>query len=303
MTIRILQFGTTGQLARELLAQAKDFDVTITALSRAEADFADPAAVVAQLKAHPADLVVLAAAYTAVDLAESERELAFTVNAETPGAIAQAIGADGPALVQVSTDYVFQGDKGAAYLPTDATDPINTYGASKLAGEQAILAACPRALILRTSWVVSAHGKNFVKTMLRAAGEGRALKVVADQFGKPTAARDLARFILGQAQRLSAAKADDPVFGLHHFANDGETSWHGFAEGIFAIAYGDQAPSVALGATVDWPAPAKRPLRGALDTSDLQAAFGYSPRPWREAVAEIVSELQSEQKSEVGSAA
>ena len=171
MTVRILQFGTTGQLARELLAQAKDFDVAITALSRAEADFADPAAVVAQLKAHPADVVVLAAAYTAVDLAESERELAFKVNAATPAAIAEAIGADGPALVQVSTDYVFPGDKGAAYLPGDATDPINAYGASKLAGEQAILAACPRALILRTSWVVSAHGKNFVKTMLRAASE------------------------------------------------------------------------------------------------------------------------------------
>ena len=300
MTVRILQFGTTGQLARELLGQAADFDVEITALSRAEADFADPRAVVTQLKAHSADLVVLAAAYTAVDLAESERDLAFAVNAETPGAIAEAIGADGPALVQVSTDYVFQGDKGSPYLPTDATDPVNAYGASKLAGEQTILAACPRALILRTSWVVSAHGKNFVKTMLRVAGEGKPLKVVADQFGKPTAARDLARFILSQATRLADARAGDPVFGLHHFANTGETSWHGFAEGIFAMAYGDEAPSVARGATADWPAPAKRPLRGALDTADLQAAFGYTPRPWREAVAEIVSELQSQ---EMGSAA
>ncbi|MBS0363494.1 MAG: dTDP-4-dehydrorhamnose reductase [Proteobacteria bacterium] len=303
MTVRILQFGTTGQLARELLGQAKDFDVEITALSRAEADFADPAAVVAQLKAHPSDLVVLAAAYTAVDQAESERDLAFTVNAETPGRIAEAIGAEGPALVQVSTDYVFSGDKGAPYAPGDETAPANVYGASKRAGEQRILAACPRALILRTSWVVSAHGKNFVKTMLRAAGEGRPLKVVDDQFGRPTAARDLARFILGQAGRLAMAKAGDPVFGLHHFANAGEVTWKGFAEGVFALAYGAEAPSVAAGATADWPAPAKRPLRGTLDTADLQAAFGYAPRPWREAVAEIVSELKSLETSELGSAA
>jgi dTDP-4-dehydrorhamnose reductase len=303
MTVRILQFGTTGQLARELLAGAKDFDVEITALSRAEADFADPQAVVAQLKAHPADLVVLAAAYTAVDLAESERELAFAVNAETPGAIAEALGADGPPLVQVSTDYVFAGDKGAPYVETDATAPLNVYGASKLAAEQAILTACPRALILRTSWVVSSHGKNFVKTMLRAAGEGRALKVVDDQFGRPTAARDLARFILSQADRLAAAKAGDAVFGVHHFANAGEVTWKGFADGIFAIALGEKAPVVASGATADWPAPARRPVRGTLDTGKLERTFGVTLRSWREPVAEIVAELQPELKSNLGSAA
>ncbi|HEX4097979.1 MAG TPA: dTDP-4-dehydrorhamnose reductase, partial [Caulobacteraceae bacterium] len=295
--IRILQFGTTGQLARELLAQAKDFDVEITALSRAEADFADPQAVVAQLQARPADLVVLAAAYTAVDQAESERDLAFTVNAETPGAIARALGAGGPALVQVSTDYVFDGGKGAPYVETDAPAPLNVYGASKLAGERAILEVCPRAVILRTSWVVSSHGKNFVKTMLRAAGEGRALKVVDDQFGRPTAARDLARFILSQAERLAAAKAGDPVFGIHHFANAGEVTWKGFADGIFAVALGDKAPVVASGATADWPAPAKRPMRGTLDTGKLERTFGVTLRPWRDAVAEIVAELQSERSA------
>lgn len=297
MTVRILQFGATGQLARELLDQAKDFDVEITALGRADADFSEPQGVVAALSAHSPDLVVLAAAYTAVDLAESEPELAFAVNADTPGAIAEALGRDGPALVQISTDYVFSGDKGAPYVPGDATAPINIYGASKLEGERRILAACPRALVLRTSWVVSSHGKNFVKTMLRAAGEGRALKVVDDQFGRPTAARDLARFILSQADRLAAAKAGDPVFGLHHFANAGEVTWKGFAEGIFTLAYGADAPSVAPAATADWPAPAKRPLRGTLDTADLEATFGVTPRSWRDAVVEIVRELQSEQRS------
>jgi dTDP-4-dehydrorhamnose reductase len=299
MTIRILQFGTTGQLARELLAQAKDFDVEIAALSRAEADFADPAAVVAALKAAKADLVVLAAAYTAVDLAETERDLAFKVNAETPTAIARALGPDGPPLVQISTDYVFDGAKGAPYIESDPTAPLNVYGASKLAGEQAILAAHPRSLILRTSWVVSSHGKNFVKTMLRAAGEGRALKVVDDQFGRPTAAGDLARFILSQAQRLAAAPAGDPAFGVHHFANAGEVTWKGFADGIFDIALGKDAPAVAAGSAADWPAPAKRPERGTLDTTKLERTFGVSPRPWREPLAEIVAELQAEQRSAV----
>ena len=297
MTVRILQFGTSGQLARELLGQAKDFDVEITALSRADADFADPQAVVRRLGQGEYDLVVLAAAYTAVDLAESERDLAFTVNAETPGAIAKALNADGPALVQVSTDYVFAGDKGAPYVESDATAPLNVYGASKLEGERRILAASPRALILRTSWVVSSHGKNFVKTMLRAAGESRALKVVDDQFGRPTAARDLARFILSQAGRLAAAKAGDPVFGVHHFANAGEVTWKGFADGIFAAALGDKAPAVACGSAADWPAPAKRPVRGTLDTSQLERTFGVTLRPWREPVAEIVAELQSEARS------
>ena len=297
MTVRILQFGTTGQLARELLGQAKNFEVEITAVSRAEADFADPRAAVGRLVDGEHDLVVLAAAYTAVDLAETERDLAFAVNAETPGAIAEALGPDGPALVQVSTDYVFAGDKGAPYIESDATGPLNVYGASKLEGERRILAASPRTLILRTSWVVSSHGKNFVKTMLRAAGEGRALKVVDDQFGRPTAAKDLACFILSQAARLAAAKADDPVFGVHHFANTGEVTWKGFADGIFAAALGDKAPVVAAGSTADWPAPAKRPIRGTLDTGKLERTFGVTPRPWREAVAEIVAELQSEARS------
>ena len=297
MSVKILQFGVTGQLARELLGQAKDFDVEITALSRAEADFSDPRAVVRRLDGVKADLVVLAAAYTAVDLAESERDLAFTVNAETPAAIARAIGATGPALVQISTDFVFAGDKGAPYLESDPTAPLNVYGASKLAGEQAILAACPRALILRTSWVVSSHGKNFVKTMLRAAGEGRALKVVDDQFGRPTAARDLARFILGQAARLAAAPAGDPAFGLHHFANAGEVTWKGFADGIFDIALGGAAPVVAAGSAADWPSPARRPARGTLDTSKLERTFGVTLRPWREPLVEIVAELQSERSA------
>jgi dTDP-4-dehydrorhamnose reductase len=297
MTVRILQFGITGQLARELLAQAKDFDVEITALSRAEADFADPQAVSRALDGTEPDLVVIAAAYTAVDLAESEEALAYRVNAEAPAAIARAANARGFALVHVSTDYVFDGEKGAPYVEGDEAHPLNVYGASKLAGERQVLAASPRALVLRTSWVVSSHGRNFVRTMLRLAGEGGPISVVDDQFGRPTSARDLARFILSQAGRLAAAPVGDPAFGLCHFANSGEVSWKGFAEGIFDIALGAQAPVVKAITTADRPSPAARPARGTLDTGKLERTFGFTPRPWREAAAEIVAELKLEQRS------
>ena len=176
--------------------------------------------------------------------------------------------------------------------------PLNVYGATKLAGEQAILAACPRALlILRTSWVVSSHGKNFVKTMLRLAGEGKPLKVVDDQFGRPTAARDLARFILSQAERLARRRPATRCSASHHFANAGEVSWKGFAEAIFDLALGaGRARSVAAGATADWPAPAKRPHARHAGHRQARTHLRRHARPWREAVAEIVAELQTEQR-------
>jgi dTDP-4-dehydrorhamnose reductase len=297
MTVRILQFGTTGQLARELIRQAPAHDVALTALSRAECDFTDPELAARIVLERKPDLVIIAAAYTAVDQAETEVELAHEVNAETPAAIAGICGAEGPALVTFSTDYVFDGRKGAAYVEEDAPAPLNVYGRSKLSGEGMVLSACPRALVLRTSWVVSSHGKNFVKTMLRLAGEGSPLRVVDDQFGRPTSAADLAGFVLGQAARLAGAPAGDPVFGLFHYANAGETSWRGFAQGVFDLALGDRAPEVAAITTAERPAPAARPMRGTLDTSRLERVFGVTPRPWREALAEIVAELQAEKKA------
>jgi dTDP-4-dehydrorhamnose reductase len=299
MTVRVLQFGTTGQLAQELLAQAKDFDVEITALSRAEADFTDPLASAAKVTEIKPDLVVIAAAYTAVDQAEAEKELAQQINSTSPAAIAAAAQAAGAAVVFISTDYVFDGAKGAPYVEADAVRPANAYGDTKLNGELAVQEHASRALILRTSWVVSSHGKNFVKTMLRLAGEGKPIRVVDDQFGRPTAARDLARFILTQAGRLAQARAGDEVFGLHHFANAGEVSWKGFAEAIFELAYGADGPPVAGIPTADYPTPARRPLRGTLDTGKLERTFGATPRPWREAVAEIVSELKAQEGTTV----
>jgi dTDP-4-dehydrorhamnose reductase len=300
MSLRVLQYGTTGQVGRELLRQAPAHDLELVALSRAEADLAHPEAAARHVRTHRPDVVILASAYTAVDQAESEPALAHEVNAEAPAAIAAACAAQGAALVHFSTDYVFDGRKGAAYLEQDPTAPLGVYGASKLAGERMALAACPRSMVLRTSWVVSAHGKNFVKTMLRLAREGQPLRVVDDQFGRPTAAADLAGFVLAQAPRLAAAPAGAPVFGLFHFANAGETTWRGFAQEILDTALGAQAPSVGAITTAERPAPAQRPMRGVLDTGKLERTFGVAPRPWREPLAEILAELAAVTEAQVG---
>lgn len=287
MSPSVLQFGTTGQLAAELLRRRGDLE--IAALSRAEADLADPAACARAVREAGAGTVIVAAAYTAVDRAEAEPGLARTVNAEAPAAIARACAETGARLIHVSTDYVFDGEKeGGAYVETDAPNPLNVYGATKLAGERAVLAACDRTLVIRASWVVSPHGRNFVKTMLGLAAEGRPLRVVADQFGRPTSAQDLAGFI------LDTVRAPAPRCGLVHFANAGETSWRGFAQGIVELALGEAAPEVAAASTADWPAPARRPLRATLDTTRLETEFGVSPRHWRAALADILDDLRNQ---------
>jgi dTDP-4-dehydrorhamnose reductase len=295
MTVQILQFGTTGQLATELLRQASSHDVSITALGRTEADLGDPTACAAKVRELRPDLVVIAAAHTAVDLAESETDVAQAVNATSPGAIAAAAADVGAAVINISTDYVFDGEGGAPYAEDAPTNPLNAYGRTKLAGEQAVAAANPRSLSIRTSWVVSAHGKNFVKTMLRVAAAGNPLKVVDDQSGRPTSAADLAGFILQIAPELAAAKAGDPRFGVVHFANSGEVTWRDFAIEIFAQALGEKAPEVGGQRTADYVTPARRPLRATMDLSRLESVYGVTPRHWKEALADIVAELKTPQ--------
>ena len=188
---------------------------------------------------------------------------------------------------------MFDGDGGAPYAEDAATNPLNAYGTTKLEGELAVTAACLRALNVRTSWVVSAHGKNFIKTMLRVAAAGNPLKVVDDQSGRPTSAADLAGFILDQAPRLGAAKAGDALFGTVHFANSGEVTWRGFAEAIFAEALGADAPEVAGQKTADYVTPAQRPLRATMDLTRLEQVFGVTPRSWTAALVDIVAELKA----------
>lgn len=297
MSVRVLQFGTTGQVGAELVRQtAAHPELEITALSRAECDFADAEKAARLVFEAKPDLVVIAAAYTAVDKAEGEPELCWKVNAETPAAIAGAAGPNGPAIVHFSTDYVFDGEKASAYTEDDPTEPASAYGRFKLQGERTLLACSARALVLRTSWVVSAHGRNFVKTMLRLATEGKPLRVVDDQFGRPTSAADLAGFVLSRAEGLAGAPAGDPRFGLFHFANAGETTWRRFAEAIVEEAYGVDAPKVEPITTADYPTPARRPARSTLDTAKLERVFGHHPRSWREALAEIVADLKAKER-------
>lgn len=288
MTLRILQFGASGQLARELLDRAARHDVSITALSRDDVDLADLGALErAVATAGPVDLVVIAAAYTAVDRAETEPDLAHRINGEAPGVIASACAARGLPVVHVSTDYVFPGDKAGAWAEDDVTGPLNVYGASKLAGERAVAAANDRSLILRTSWVFSAYGANFVKTMRRLAALGDPLRVVDDQHGRPTAAGDLADFILAAAPRLVGSTDG---YGLYHFAGHGETSWRGFAEAVVGLCPPPR-PEVLPIRTADRPSPAARPLNSVLDTTRLEAAYGVRLRPWADGLAEVMARL------------
>lgn len=291
--LRILQFGATGQLGRALLSRAPAAGVEITALSRMEADLADPGAAARAVAAHDADLAVIAAAYTAVDAAESEEALARRINAEAAGEIAQACAQRGLKLVYVSTDYVFSGEGGRAWREDDPVAPQNAYGRTKAAGEQAVLDASPKALVLRTSWVFSPWGRNFVRTMLRLGAEQDEVAVVSDQTGRPTSALDLADTILTLAPRLVAG---DGPSGVLHFANDGATDWAGFARGVFAEAEARGMPGARVRdiATADYPTPARRPANSVLDTSRIEHDWGITPRPWRQALAEVMDIIARE---------
>lgn len=277
----ILVFGKTGQLAREL---ATDDDVTC--LGRDDAELTDPAACAAAIHAHAPDAVINAAAYTGVDRAEEEEALATLINGETPGAMARACADLGLPLVQVSTDYVFDGQGSAPWRPEDACAPLNAYGRSKLAGEAAVRAAGGAHAILRCSWVVSSHGGNFVKTMLRLGKARDSLSIVADQIGAPTPARDLARACLRLARQLQ----DDPgKSGSYHLQGTPEVSWADFAREIFAQA--NIACSVADIPTRDYPTPAVRPLNSRLDCTTLETVFGISQPDWRQGLGEILKDL------------
>jgi dTDP-4-dehydrorhamnose reductase len=234
--------------------------------------------------------VINAAAYTDVDRAESEEAKALTINGEAPARLAAATSRLGIPLVHISTDYVFDGRKGVPYVESDAPSPLNAYGRTKLAGEQAVAGGNPRHLILRTSWVYSPYGRNFVRTILRLASERDRLTIVADQRGCPTAAQDVANVCLSLALRCASSPASGP-YGLYHFAGGGEATWHEFAKTILDLAHPPRSVEVVPIRTEDYPTPAKRPLDSRLDCEALDRDFRIKPRPWREALKDTLDRL------------
>ena len=285
--MRITVTGKAGQVALSLAERAPT-GVEVVLLGRPELDLAEPAGIAAAIAAARPDLVVSAAAYTAVDKAETEREMAFAVNATGAGAVAAATHALGVPLIHISTDYVFDGSKAAPYAESDPTAPLGVYGASKLAGEQAVLAAHPGAVICRTAWVYSPFGANFVKTMLRLAETRGELGVVADQIGNPTNALDIADCVL----QLASKRAE----GVFHMAGTGDASWADLAEAVFAAsaAHGGPSPRVRRIATADYPTPAPRPANSRLDCRKLAEAHGLQLPDWRPSLATVVARLSKE---------
>ncbi|MCF8506876.1 MAG: dTDP-4-dehydrorhamnose reductase [Caulobacter sp.] len=280
----LLVTGAGGQLGRALAGRGPAAGFTVTALDRAGLDIADAAQVAAAIARHRPDAVINAAAFTAVDAAESRPDEAFAVNRDGPARLAAACREAGIALVHVSTDYVFDGTKGTPWTEADPVHPLGVYGASKEAGERAVRAALETHLIVRTAWVWDVAGHNFVRTMLRLGAERDRLTVVDDQRGTPTAARDLADALL-TATRTALAGNDG--WGTYHFTGGGETTWFGFAREIFrlAAAAGRRVPVVEPIPSSAWPTPARRPADSRLDCHAFTRRFGVSPVPWTEALA------------------
>lgn len=285
---RILLTGARGQVGWELRRTLGALG-ELTALDSRALDLADADAVRRTLDALAPDIIVNPAAYTAVDKAETETELAYAVNAAAPGVLAAAAAQRDALLVHYSTDYVFDGSGETPWREDAACAPLNVYGASKLAGEQAIAASGCRHLIFRTSWVYGARGGNFLQTMRRLLRERPELKIVADQVGAPTWCRDLAEAtaqVLAQVVSPACAAGDAP-WGVYHMSNGGATSWHGFAEAIQAHDPDDaREPARLLPIpSADYPTPARRPLNSRLDNGRLEQRFGLRLRDWREALA------------------
>lgn len=288
--MRIIVIGAQGQVGWELTRRATELDHDVLAWDQAELDITDAAAVDHALDASSANLVINAAAYTAVDKAEQEPERAFAVNRDGPAHLAAACARLNIPLLHISTDYVYDGAKIDPYVETDPTAPLGVYGASKLAGDEAVRRLLSRHLILRVSWVFGVQGHNFVKTILRLAREREALRVVADQYGCPTYAGDIADTLLELAGRIGEIDAND-AWGIYHYCGEPATTWRGFASAIVDMAREYEplrAQSVIPIATADYPTPAARPANSTLDCAKLAARFAIRPRPWREGLKRVV---------------
>jgi dTDP-4-dehydrorhamnose reductase len=291
----ILAFGGSGQLGQELVHASTAQGVPLVAVSRAEADVTDAASVHTAIARHKPSVVVNGAAYTKVDLAETETEEARAGNETGPALLAAACAQAGVPLIHLSTDYVFDGSKAEPYVETDPIAPIGAYGRSKAAGEVAVREALPQHIIISTSWVYGVFGSNFLKTMLGLAAAQDELRIVADQHGCPTSSADLAGAILGIAPRLAAR---EDVWGTYHFAGDGVTTWHGFASRIVAAQtpLTGRSPRVTPISTAERPTPTRRPVNSALDSGKFARVFGIRARPWGEEVDRVTRTLVSAQQ-------
>lgn len=287
--MRVLVTGGDGQLGTEVVREFTRLGHEVLAPSPEEIDFLDPDTLAARAGALQADWVVNCAAYTQVDRAESEPGQAFTINRDSAGRLAAVAAETGGRMLHVSTDFVFDGKQSRPYREDDEPAPLSVYGRSKWEGDKAVLAALPGAIILRTAWVYGVYGNNFVKTMLRIAGEGRSLRVVDDQIGTPTWTVDIVQAM------VALVEAD--ASGVFHFTNAGETSWCGFARAILAeamqLGFEVKTRTVAAIPTTEYPLPATRPHYSVLDTRKIQPYLASPIPPWRDSLIKMLKELQA----------
>ena len=287
--MRVLILGKSGQVSRELARLTWPEQVEVVQLGRDACDLSQLSSIASALKMAAPEFVINAAAYTAVDRAETEPDLAMSVNGHAPTEIARVCHESGAALVHISTDYVFDGRKSGAYVESDPISPLSAYGRTKQAGEAGIRSELTRHIILRTSWVFAAHGANFVKTMLRLGAERTELRVVADQHGAPTSARDIAQAL----REIVLARAEGRgSWGTFHFSSADPTTWHGFAKAIIEAAAFASPPKVVPITTAEYPTPAVRPANSVSDCSRIRREFGISQPSWRDALSDVVAEIK-----------
>jgi dTDP-4-dehydrorhamnose reductase len=298
----ILLTGVSGQVGHALqqqLALSSEKNWRVVACDRQQLDLTQPEQIRRVIREVSPHLIINPAAYTAVDKAESEPELAYAINAAAPRVMAEEAAQLNAALIHFSTDYVYDGTKASTYIETDSVNPVSVYGASKLAGEEAIRQVGLPHLILRTSWVYGSFGKNFLKTVLRLAQERELLRIVADQHGAPTADISIAQAVTRLVTHWDVA--DSGQTGVYHLVNAGETSWHGFASEIVAQYRKSAAtrhwPSLAVKeiqpiAATEYPTPAKRPSNSRLSSAKLQSTFGVTLPVWSEALDQVMTELR-----------
>lgn len=294
--MRLAVTGKNGQVVSALQALANG-ELEIVALGRPELDLARPETVLKALREVKPDLVVSAAAYTAVDKAESEPDIAFAVNRDGARAVAQAASEIGIPVIHLSTDYVFDGTKDTAYVESDPTGPTSIYGRSKLEGERAVSETTDNYAVLRTAWVYSEYGNNFVKTMLRLSESRDEINVVADQFGCPTSANDIATAIVAVAKKL-VEDSSARLRGVFHLSGTGETNWANFAKQIFALSAENGGKSIVVNdiTTEQYPTPARRPANSRLDCSKLEEVYGIKLPSWQTSTRAVVTALAQSKK-------